>query len=263
MESFINEQAFDLLVGLVLLSIALIFPARVMQGKLEFNWDLAGLAMLMVSSIFFGYLFEEHIDLWLLDSSIISNWNDTAWQWKWWILLPLNIIVADFVAYWGHRLLHTGWVWHTHAWHHSPKYLYFLSGIRSTPLHILVFFGVYSLVYIFIPIPDIEFILIAVLMLHTVSDHLIHSNIRLPYPRQIEYLIVTPRYHFVHHSTNRDHSDSNYGFIFTCWDHIFGTYTDPDFVPQDQPLGLGYDVSNWRLLLGLPPSKRSTRKAEI
>jgi hypothetical protein len=32
----------------------------------------------------------------------------------------------------------------------------------------------------------------------------------------------------------------------------FGTYTDPDTVPRDDRLGLDYEATKWRLLLGLP-----------
>jgi sterol desaturase/sphingolipid hydroxylase (fatty acid hydroxylase superfamily) len=71
--------------------------------------------------------------------------------------------------------------------------------------------------------------------------------------------LVTPRFHFVHHSTNRSIANSNYGFIFSVWDRLFGTYTDPAVVPPDDSLGLGYEISSWRLVLGLPPPRASMK----
>jgi hypothetical protein len=72
-------------------------------------------------------------------------------------------------------------------------------------------------------------------------------------------VLVTPRLHFVHHSAKAHVANSNYGFIFSVWDRVFGTYTDPATIPLDDPLGLGYEVSGWRLMLGLPPP-RATRE---
>jgi len=42
------------------------------------------------------------------------------------------------------------------------------------------------------------------------------------------YVFVTPRYHHIHHSSDADLHDGNYGAIFTIWDRLFGTYVAPD-----------------------------------
>jgi len=43
--------------------------------------------------------------------------------------------------------------------------------------------------------------------------------------RWLRLVIVTPDMHRVHHSAIRAEHDSNYGFNFSVWDRIFGTYT--------------------------------------
>jgi sterol desaturase/sphingolipid hydroxylase (fatty acid hydroxylase superfamily) len=73
--------------------------------------------------------------------------------------------------------------------------------------------------------------------------------------RHVEKLFVTPRMHFVHHSARKDYSNSNYGFVFSIWDKMFGTFTDPDSVAKDDKLGLDYNDSKWRMLIGLPRSE--------
>jgi hypothetical protein len=72
-----------------------------------------------------------------------------------------------------HTLLHTSFLWSSHAWHHSPRYL-----IASF-----------------------------------LTQHITHSNVRIPFPRQVERIFVTPRYHFAHHSGDVARSNSNYGFL--------------------------------------------------
>jgi sterol desaturase/sphingolipid hydroxylase (fatty acid hydroxylase superfamily) len=42
--------------------------------------------------------------------------------------------------------------------------------------------------------------------------------------RVLRKLIVTPDMHRVHHSVIRRETDSNYGFNFSFWDRLFGTY---------------------------------------
>jgi sterol desaturase/sphingolipid hydroxylase (fatty acid hydroxylase superfamily) len=52
-----------------------------------------------------------------------------------------------------------------------------------------------------------------------------HSNMRLPYKTEkvLNYLIVTPRMHGIHHSNAKDETDSNYSVIFSFWDRLHHT----------------------------------------
>jgi sterol desaturase/sphingolipid hydroxylase (fatty acid hydroxylase superfamily) len=55
-----------------------------------------------------------------------------------------------------------------------------------------------------------------------------HAQIALPTPvdRLLRLLLVTPDMHRVHHSIHRDETDSNYGFLVSVWDRLFGSYRD-------------------------------------
>jgi sterol desaturase/sphingolipid hydroxylase (fatty acid hydroxylase superfamily) len=69
----------------------------------------------------------------------------------------------------------------------------------------------------------------------------------------LRWLIITPQYHRVHHSATR-HSGMNLGATFSIWDRLFGTYVDPDTMPDSFPLGLDRAVSKQelpRLMLGV------------
>jgi sterol desaturase/sphingolipid hydroxylase (fatty acid hydroxylase superfamily) len=52
-----------------------------------------------------------------------------------------------------------------------------------------------------------------------------HSNTKLPFrlEKVLNYLIVTPRMHGIHHSMIRKETDSNYSIIFSFWDRIHRT----------------------------------------
>lgn len=102
------------------------------------------------------------------------------------------------------------------------------------------------------PYPSAYYIALVHGAFQLANQHYLHSNLWVPFSRYLEYVLITPRVHFVHHSRTRAYCDSNYGFIFSVWDRLFGTYTDPDCVPINDPLGLNYEISNTRAFFGLP-----------
>jgi sterol desaturase/sphingolipid hydroxylase (fatty acid hydroxylase superfamily) len=53
-----------------------------------------------------------------------------------------------------------------------------------------------------------------------------HSNLKLPEPfeRNLSKLIVTPKIHGIHHSINKNDTDSNYSVIFSFWDRLHRTF---------------------------------------
>lgn len=52
-----------------------------------------------------------------------------------------------------------------------------------------------------------------------------HSNTKLPFrlEKVLNYVIVTPRMHGIHHSMVKAETDSNYSIIFSFWDRIHKT----------------------------------------
>jgi len=40
----------------------------------------------------------------------------------------------------------------------------------------------------------------------------------------LEYIIVTPSHHRIHHAINPEYIDKNYSQIFIIWDKLFGTF---------------------------------------
>jgi hypothetical protein len=40
----------------------------------------------------------------------------------------------------------------------------------------------------------------------------------------LEYILVTPSHHRVHHASNEKYLDKNYGDVFIIWDKLFGTF---------------------------------------
>lgn len=251
----LGGTAIDVGLGIAIGLLALVLPFRHVQGRPQVGWDLVAALLVTI----FVLLLETILDVpTAYAAARLGGWYEAIGEAPWWLVVPAYVVLADFGAYWAHRALHTRWLWPTHAWHHSPKYLYWLSGLRGSPIHLLVLLAPYYAVFVVLPVPEAAIAAGVVFVLDVSNQHYIHSNLRLPYARQLERLFVTPRFHFVHHSAKPHIANSNYGFIFSVWDRLFGTFTDPATVPPDDTLGLGYEVSGWRLALGLPP--RASRK---
>ena len=248
------EESLSVVLGLALWALALWIPMRRFASRPELAWDVLGalatalLGALAAFAFLYAYGSAMEVD-WVWD------WTESIERVPPWELLLLNVVFADFAGYWAHRALHTRWLWNSHAWHHSPKVLYWLSGLRASPGHVAVLYAPAALVFVCFPTPETGAVALASILIDVINQHFIHSNIRVPWAKPLERIFVTPRFHFVHHSTTIARSNSNYGFLFSFWDRLFGTYTDPDTVPENDPLGLGYEIGKGRLLLGLPPPR--------
>lgn len=247
---------FYVLVGLFMMGLSYLMPLREVDASQELCWDLFAFVITLA-------VFLQICDIGIGQPSVnfflgvdrIQQFHQWVARWPLWAAIICYYVVVDFITYWGHRLLHNRWFWPAHAFHHSAKNLNWISGMRSTLIHNIAIFLPYTVVWVFFPTPKAGMIATALLIFEISNQHYLHSNIRLPMQKQLEWLFVTPRFHFVHHSAFKARTDSNYGFIFSVWDRIFGTYTDPDTVDPHDPLGLDYEISNWRLLIGLPRPK--------
>jgi sterol desaturase/sphingolipid hydroxylase (fatty acid hydroxylase superfamily) len=259
LETTLTDLGVNFGLGILLWCIALAFPLRKITARPDYAWDLIGL----VASTFFAlvviFLTEFAVSN-LEATSFVSQWRAAISPVPWWILLPAYLLLSDLSGYLTHRAMHTRQLWAAHAWHHAPKYLNWISGARGAPVHALLLFPPYYLIAMLLPYDAPALIAAAAAGLGIINQHFIHSNIKVPFARHLEWVFITPRAHFVHHSSWQPRTDSNYGFIFSVWDRMLGTWTPPDTVPADEPLGLDYEASNWRMMLGLPARSRDLMK---
>lgn len=142
-----------------------------------------------------------------------------------WLYVLVGLILLDLIGAWFiHWLEHkVRWMWRFHIIHHSDTYVDVTSGLRHHPgenIMRLLFTGL----AVFIVGPSFGL----VMLYQTISvffAHLTHANIKMP--RMVDYVLsfifVTPHFHKVHHHYVLPHTDTNYGNIFSFWDHLFGT----------------------------------------
>jgi sterol desaturase/sphingolipid hydroxylase (fatty acid hydroxylase superfamily) len=159
------------------------------------------------------------------------------------------VLIVDFGDYWMHRCWHASWLWRIHRWHHSPEHLYWLSGVRgSLPQTVLANVPFALAMPILLPVPAAFFTIWGCLLV--VKNDWMHLNVTWS-SRWIEWVLVTPRFHHVHHHNLPELYDSNYGVLLTVWDRLFGTYRDPATVPGDAPYGVGDGAGEARMAIGI------------
>ena len=140
----------------------------------------------------------------------------TAWLW-----VPLLVLLDDFAYYWFHRCSHTvRFLWAAHVVHHSSRYYNLSTAVRQTwiPLVGLPFY----LPLFLLGFPPLAWV--TVHSLNLVYQFFIHTERidRLWAP--IEYVLNTPSHHRVHHGSQQQYLDRNYGGILIVFDRWFGTF---------------------------------------
>ncbi len=171
-----------------------------------------------------------------------------------WLIIVASILFLDFWAgYVFHFIFHkTSWLWHLHSIHHSDVHVDVTTTFRKHPIECLIgiAFNITGMLLLGIP----SWILLAYLTLSTINAQFEHANIKLPakLDRFLQWVIVTPNMHKIHHSIDEVESNSNYSNIFSFWDRLFSTYrTKQDY--NSIAYGLDYVHENehrsfWKLL---------------
>jgi sterol desaturase/sphingolipid hydroxylase (fatty acid hydroxylase superfamily) len=144
----------------------------------------------------------------------------------------IYVVILDFGEYWRHRLQHTiGWWWALHSIHHAQRQMTFWTDDRNHILDEVIAALWFGAIALLIGVSPAQFPLLLLLM--RMVEAFSHGNIRLSFGRIGERLLVSPRYHRVHHGvlSVAEHG-KNYAVLFPVWDWMFRT---ADFVRQNYP----------------------------
>jgi len=147
-----------------------------------------------------------------------------------WLVWLLAFITIDFAGYWNHRLSHKiNIFWNQHVIHHSSEEFNLSCALRQ-PISNLI--GYFSILLIPAAILGVPYKVIAILApVHLFAQFWYHTK-HIGKMGWLEYVIVTPSQHRVHHAINPEYIDKNLGQILSIWDRLFGTFQEElDEVP--------------------------------
>ena len=138
-----------------------------------------------------------------------------------WMIWIATFILIDLVFYIYHRISHrVNFLWAIHMSHHSSEEMNFAVSFRQA------WFGPISKIPFFMILPLIGFdpTIIAVAgVVSTLWGIVGHTQI-VGKLGPLEWIFNTPSHHRVHHGSNSQYIDKNYGNLLIIWDRMFGTF---------------------------------------
>jgi len=176
--------------------------------------DSLGLGFILVS---YPYLLE-HLAL----TEIKANW----------LVWLVAFLVMDFAGYWNHRLSHhINFFWNQHVIHHSSEEFNLACALRQSISNLIGYFPLLLFPAAMLGVPHQVIAILA--PIHLFAQFWYHTQ-HIGKMGWLEYIIVTPSQHRVHHAINPEYIDKNLGQILCVWDRWFGTFQEElaDVPPQ-------------------------------
>lgn len=142
------------------------------------------------------------------------------WEFNIWYFIAV-FVLQDFAYYVLHYVDHKSRMfWAVHITHHSSEEFNITTGFRSP-----VFQPLYRYLY-FSPLAFLGFnpwhIMLAYSVLQVYGTWVHTQTVKSM--GILEYILVTPSHHRVHHACNIRYLDRNMGMALIIWDKIFGTF---------------------------------------
>lgn len=161
---------------------------------------------------------------------------------KGWFTYFMALVFLDFSTYWYHRLAHhVNIFWNRHVIHHSGEEFNMATALRqsiSKFVNISVFFMIPAAI---LGVPPMVIAIVTPFHLFVqVWYHTIHVG-KLGW---LEYIIVTPSQHRVHHAINEIYMDKNLSPVFCIWDRLFGTFQE-ELDEEPCVYGVTRQVNTW------------------
>lgn len=177
---------------------------------------------------------------WMVERVAIFEIENTV------LVYILAFIGIDFAGYWGHRFDHKiNAFWNRHIVHHSSEEFNLSCALRQSVSAIV---GIYFFLYIpmaFIGIPGEVIAIVA--PIHLFAQFWYHTRL-IGNMGILEYILVTPSHHRVHHAINDLYLDKNLSQIFIIWDKLFGTFQKE--LKEEPPVyGVKRPVNTWNPLV--------------
>ena len=174
--------------------------------------DVLGLTIIIVS---YSYM-VDNLAIFNIESSLL--------------VYVIAFIGIDFAGYWVHRINHSiNYFWNHHIIHHSSEEFNLACALRQS---ISNFFSISFIFLIPTALIGVPAEVVGVLApLHLFAQYWYHTRLigKLGF---LEYIIVTPSHHRVHHAINKEYLDKNLSQVFIIWDKLFGTFQEElDDVP--------------------------------
>ena len=180
--------------------------SSISSGLTNILKDSLGLGIIIVS---YPYLLE-HLALTEIKAS--------------WLVWGIAFIVIDFAGYWNHRLSHhINFFWNQHVIHNSSEEFNLACALRQSVSNLIGYFPLFLIPAAILGVPTKVIAILA--PIHLFAQFWYHTQ-HIRKMGWLEYIIVTPSQHRVHHAINPEYIDKNLGQVLCIWDRLFGTFQE-------------------------------------
>ncbi len=156
----------------------------------------------------------------------VAPWHLSPTKWYTWVIA---IVGVDLLFYCYHRVAHrVRLIWATHQAHHSSRYFNYATALRQK-------WNNSGEIIMWIPLPLLgvpPWMVFTGFSISLIYQFWIHTERIDKLPRPFEFVFNTPSHHRVHHGTDPEYLDKNYGGILIIWDRLFGTFQPELFRPH-------------------------------
>ncbi len=198
----------------------------------------SGLTNIIRDAIKFSVIIISYT--WLVDKIAIYKLEHI------WLAISVAFIIEDFAGYWMHRLNHrVNIFWNRHIIHHSSEEFNLSCALRQSISNTFRFSAVFMIPAALLDIPPYYFVIIG--PIHLFMQFWYHTQL-IDKMGWLEYILVTPSHHRVHHAINPEYLDKNYSQIFIFWDKLFGTF-QPELKNKQPIYGTMKPAQTWNPII--------------
>jgi len=239
-----EQQVYAVGIPIVAVMIAIEVAVSVSRNRRVYEWyDTWGTLGMLAGNILVGAAVKG-----LTVASFFVAYEYRFWTLSevmpTWALWLTAFVTIDLAFYIWHRCSHrVNFLWASHMNHHCSEHMNFVVAFRQpwlAPLLKIPFFAGLALLG-----QDPTMLAVAGVIL-TLWGVVGHTQV-IPKLGPVEWIFNTPSHHRVHHGSNPQYIDKNYGNWLIVWGRMFGT-----FQAEDEPVvyGLTHQVGTnnpWRL----------------
>ncbi|HQX43746.1 MAG: sterol desaturase family protein [Saprospiraceae bacterium] len=236
-----------ILLSLLTWVIEILFPWRKNQNIFRKDFFLDAFYMFfnffLFSLIAYNALSNVFVELFNNGLAIFGITNLVALelsQLPWWSQFLIQFILADFIQWNVHRMLHRFPVlWEFHKVHHSVEQMGFAAHLRFHFMETIIYKSIQ-----YLPLAMLGFGIKDFFIVHMIAlliGHINHANLKISYG-PLKYILNNPVMHIWHHAKILPAGTYgvNYGISLSIWDYLFKTA----YIPSDgRDIALGFEDS--------------------
>jgi sterol desaturase/sphingolipid hydroxylase (fatty acid hydroxylase superfamily) len=215
--------------GVALIFLPLFLVMTVLEGLIvlyregTYPWKNAGVSVLMTVGHFVTQAVTHGLIFGVIAAFIYKiRLTTIPVSFHHWFSLIVLFLLVDLGFYVEHRCSHRiRFLWASHSVHHSSEKMQATTAFRLSWTPILSGVFLFYLPIVWIGYDPVW--VYGTVSLSLSYQFFVHTEL-VPRVGWLEWIINTPSAHRVHHASNPEYIDKNYGGVLLIWDHLFGSY---------------------------------------